>query len=59
MALKKGKMDTTLFCKNYDSQFISVQIYANNIIFGATKEPLCEDFSKLIQAKFKMSMMGN
>ena len=52
-------MDTTLFCKNYDSQFISVQIYANNIIFGATKEPLCEDFSKLMQAKFKMSMMGN
>jgi len=41
-------MDTTLFRKKYDSQFILVQIYVGNIIFGATNEPLCEDFSKLM-----------
>ena len=41
-------MDTTLFRKKYDSQFILVQIYVGNKIFGATNEPLCEDFSKLM-----------
>ena len=29
----------------------------DNIIFGATNEPLYKDFSKLIQAKFEMSMV--
>ena len=33
---ERGKVDTTLFCKNYDSQFILVQIYVENIIFGYT-----------------------
>ena len=28
-----------------------------DIIFGATNESLCKDFSKLMQAEFKMSMM--
>ena len=28
-----------------------------DIIFCATNEILCEDFSKLMQAKFEMSMM--
>ena len=54
---ERGKVDTTLFCKNNDSQFVLVQIYVESIIFGATNEPLCEDFSKLIQAEFEMSMM--
>ena len=51
-------MDTTLFRKNYDSQFILVNIYVDDTIFGATNEPLYEDFSKLMQAEFKMSKMG-
>ena len=51
-------MDTTLFRKNYDSQFILVQIYVDNIIFGVTNEPLYEDFSKLMQDKFEISMIG-
>jgi len=40
---EQGKVDTTLFRKNYDSQFILVQVYVD-IIFGATNEMLCEDF---------------
>jgi len=28
------------------------------IIFGATNEMLCEDFSKLIQTELEMSMIG-
>ena len=46
--VERGKLDTTLFRKNYDSQFILVQIYVDDIIFGATNEPLYEDFSKLM-----------
>ena len=30
----------------------------DNIIFDPTNDSLCGNFSKLIQAEFKMSMMG-
>ena len=35
-----------------------VQIYVDDIIFGATNHCLCEEFSKLMQGEFEMSMMG-
>ncbi|KAK6149350.1 hypothetical protein DH2020_016875 [Rehmannia glutinosa] len=35
-----------------------VQIYVDDIIFGATNESLCKKFSKLMQGEFEMSMMG-
>ena len=35
-----------------------VQIYVDDIIFGATNEELCQEFSKLMQREFEMSMMG-
>ena len=43
--------------KNYDSQFLLVQVYVDDIIFGSTNEILCEDFSKLMQTVFEMSMI--
>ena len=55
---EQGKVDTTLFCKNYESQFLLAQMHVDNIIFGATNEMFCEDFSKLMKIEFKMSMMG-
>ncbi|KAK6158602.1 hypothetical protein DH2020_005916 [Rehmannia glutinosa] len=36
-----------------------VQIYVDDIIFGATNESLCKKFSKLMQGEFEMSMMGS
>jgi len=33
-------------------------MYVDDIIFSATNEMLYEDFSKLMQTEFKMSMMG-
>ena len=57
IGFERGKVDTTLFRKNYDSQFMLVQIYVDDIIFGVVNEPLYEDFYKLIQAEFKVSMM--
>ena len=55
---EQGKVDTTLLCKNYESQFLLVQLYVDDIIFSTTNEMLCDDFSKLMQTKFEMSMMG-
>lgn len=34
------------------------QVYVNDIIFGATKNTLREDFSKLIGSESEMSLMG-
>ena len=54
----RGKVDTTLFRKDLAKDFIIVQIYVDDIIFGATNELLCKDFSNLMQSEFEMSMMG-
>jgi len=35
-----------------------VQVYVDDIIFGATHENLCNEFSKMMTSEFKMSMMG-
>ena len=35
-----------------------MQIYVDDIIFGATDEFLCDEFSKLMQKEFEMSIMG-
>nr|GEV62156.1 hypothetical protein [Tanacetum cinerariifolium] len=35
-----------------------VQIYVNDIIFGATNKDLCKSFEKLMKDKFEMSSMG-
>ena len=35
-----------------------VQIYVDNILFGATNKNLCKEFAKCMQGEFEMSMMG-
>ena len=54
----RGSVDTPLFtkCKNHD--LLIIQIYIDDIIFNATNSSLCEEFAKLIQKEFEMSMMG-
>nr|KYP71913.1 Retrovirus-related Pol polyprotein from transposon TNT 1-94 [Cajanus cajan] len=44
----RGKIDCTLFRKEIKDDFIIVQIYVDDIIFGATNENLCQEFSKLM-----------
>ena len=55
---KMGKIDTTLFIKLKESDMLIVQIYVDDIIFGATNALLCEEFVKSMHSEFKMSMMG-
>ena len=47
-----------LFIKMEDSELIVAQFYVDDIIFGSTKDELAHSFSKLMQAKFEMSMIG-
>ena len=53
---KMGKFDSTLFIKTKENDMLLVQIYVDDIIFGATNVSLCEEFSKC--SEFEMSMMG-
>jgi len=35
--------------KTHNSDLLIVQVYVDDIIFGATKEKMCEEFSNLMQ----------
>ena len=54
----RGKANQALFIKREDSEVIVAQVYVDDIIFGSTKDELAHGFSKLMQAKFEMSMIG-
>ena len=57
-AFKVGKADPTLFTKTCDGDLFVCQIYVDDIIFGSTNQMSCEEFSRVMMQKFKMSMMG-
>src|SRR5262249_9078648 len=54
----RGKVDTTLFINSNSKDTLVVQIYIDDIIFGATNESLCKEFSKIMQGEFEMSLIG-
>nr|GEW61944.1 putative ribonuclease H-like domain-containing protein [Tanacetum cinerariifolium] len=56
--LQKGTIDQSLFIKKQQKDILLVQIYVDDIIFGATNKALCQSFKKLMKDKFQMSSMG-
>ena len=54
----RGKIDTTLFIKVKGKDILVVQTYVDDIVFGITKESLCQKISKVMQGEFEMSIMG-
>nr|GEV33484.1 hypothetical protein [Tanacetum cinerariifolium] len=54
----RGTIDQTLFIKKQQKDILLVQIYVDDIIFGATNKALCQSFEKLMKDKFQMSSMG-
>nr|GEX62791.1 hypothetical protein [Tanacetum cinerariifolium] len=54
---QRGKIDQTLFIKRQKGDILLVQIYVDDIIFGATNKDLCKSFKKLMKDKFQMSLM--
>jgi len=55
---KRGKIDSSLFLKTKGEHLLIVQVYVDDIIFRATNDVLCDEFSKLMGSEFEMSMMG-
>nr|GEX53189.1 putative ribonuclease H-like domain-containing protein [Tanacetum cinerariifolium] len=54
----RGQIDQTLFIKKQKRDILLVQIYVDDIIFGATNKDLCKSFEKLMKDKFQMSSIG-
>ncbi|XP_070056495.1 uncharacterized protein [Nicotiana tomentosiformis] len=54
----REKIDNTLFLKKRGKNLLIVQVYVDDIIFGATNDSLCEEFAKLMGSEFERSMMG-
>nr|GFC86611.1 hypothetical protein [Tanacetum cinerariifolium] len=55
---QRRTIDQTLFIKKQQKDILLVQIYVDDIIFGATNKALCRSFEKLMKDKFQMSSMG-
>nr|GEU35818.1 hypothetical protein [Tanacetum cinerariifolium] len=55
---QRGTIDQRLFIKKHKGDILLVQIYVDDIIFGATNKDLCKSFEKLMIDKFQMSSMG-
>nr|GEY79006.1 hypothetical protein [Tanacetum cinerariifolium] len=55
---QRGTIDQTLFIRKQRGDFILVQVYVDDIIFGSSNPQLCREFEALMQEKFQMSAMG-
>nr|GFC04804.1 hypothetical protein [Tanacetum cinerariifolium] len=54
----EGTIDQTLFIIRQRGNFILVQVYVDDIIFGSSNPQLCREFEALMHEKFQMSAMG-
>nr|GFB31233.1 putative ribonuclease H-like domain-containing protein [Tanacetum cinerariifolium] len=55
---QRGTIDQTLFIRRQRGNFILVQVYVDDIIFGSSNLQLCREFEDLMHEKFQMSAMG-
>jgi hypothetical protein len=53
-----GCVYKTLFTLKHDTDFLLVQIYVNDIIFGGSSHALVSRFQEMMKNEFQMSMMG-
>jgi hypothetical protein len=53
-----GSVDKTLFTLNHGIDFLLVQIYVDDIIFGGSSHSLVSSFQEMMDNEFQMSMMG-
>nr|GEZ01916.1 hypothetical protein [Tanacetum cinerariifolium] len=53
-----GTIDHTLFIRRQRGDFILVQVYVDDIIFGSSNSQLRRDFEALMHEKFQMSAIG-
>ena len=55
---ERGQIDNTLFIEKQGQDYLLVQVYVDDIIFGSSNEHMCQDFEKVMRQKFEMSAMG-
>nr|GEY19832.1 putative ribonuclease H-like domain-containing protein [Tanacetum cinerariifolium] len=55
---QRGTIDHTLFIRKHKGEFLLVQVYVDDIIFGSSNPQLCREFEALMHEKFQMSAMG-
>nr|GEU54799.1 hypothetical protein [Tanacetum cinerariifolium] len=55
---QRGTIDQTLFITKHKGEFLLVQVYVDDIIFGSLNLQLCREFEALMHDKFQMSSMG-
>jgi hypothetical protein len=53
-----GNVDKTLFTLNHVTDFLRVQIYVDDIIFGGSSHTIVSRFQEMIESEFQMPMMG-
>jgi hypothetical protein len=51
-------VDKTLFTLKCGNDFLLVQIYVDDIIFGRSSDVLVSGFQEIIEKEFQMTMMG-
>nr|GEV44680.1 hypothetical protein [Tanacetum cinerariifolium] len=56
---QRGTIDQTLFIRKHIGDFLLVQVYVDDIIFGSSNPQLCREFEALMHDKFQMSAMGD
>src|ERR1044072_6831232 len=55
--LPEERLTQHSFCKSFKNDILIMQIYVHDIIVGSANPTLCQEFSKLMQAEFEMSLM--
>nr|GEW31434.1 hypothetical protein [Tanacetum cinerariifolium] len=55
---QRGTIDQTLFIRKHKGEFLLVQVYVDDIIFGSSNPQLGREFKALMYKKFQMSAMG-
>jgi hypothetical protein len=50
-------VDKTLFTLKYSNDFLLVQIYVDDIIFGGSSHSLMSSFQEMMEKEFQISMM--
>jgi hypothetical protein len=53
-----GSVDKNLFTLSHDTDFLLVQIYMDDIIFGGSSHTLVFRFQEMMESEFQMFMMG-
>jgi hypothetical protein len=53
-----GSVDKTLLTLKHDNDFLLVQIYVDDIIFGGSSHSLVSSFQAMMENEFQMPMMG-